>query len=79
MKKAKVDLKKLDMLMNYTTEDTMLINEATSIPWQGGREKNSRFIQFLIEGTTEEGDVVFDYTASTGELVFGVRVHDFLK
>jgi len=58
------------MLMNYTTKDTMLINEATSILWQGGREKDPRFMQFLIEGTIDEGDVVFDYTASTGE--FGI-------
>jgi len=58
------------MLINYTTEDTMLVNEATSIPWRGGREKDPRFLQFLIEGTTEEGNVVFDCTAATGEFVF---------
>jgi len=44
MQKAKVDLIRHDMVMNYTTDVTMLINEATSIPWQGGREKDPRFI-----------------------------------
>jgi len=29
MQKAKVDLKRHDMLINYTTKDTMLVNEAT--------------------------------------------------
>jgi len=50
MQKAKVNLKRHDMLMNYTTEDTMLVNKATSIPWQGGCEKDPRFLQFLIVG-----------------------------
>ena len=69
MQKAKVDLRRHNMLMNYTTEETMFINEATLIPWRGAREKDARFIQFLIEGTTEEGDVVLDCTASTGRFL----------
>ncbi len=68
MQKAKVDRRRHDMLMNYTSEKTMLINSATSIPWRGAREKDARFMHFLIEGTTEEGDVVLDYTKSTGKL-----------
>jgi len=49
MQKAKVDLKRHDMLINYTTKDTMLVNEATSIPWRGDHEKDIRFLQFVIE------------------------------
>ncbi len=64
MKKAKVDIGRDDILINYVTEETMLMNGA--IPWRGAREKDPRFFQFLIEGTTIEGDVVVDCTASTG-------------
>lgn len=68
MLKAKVDIRRDDILINYTTEETMLMNELTSLPWRGAREKDARFYQFIIEGTTEEGDLVLDCTASTGEL-----------
>lgn len=64
MQKAKVDIRRDDTLINYTTEETMLMNKAT--PWRGAREKDPRFFQFLIEGTTIEGDMVVDRTASTG-------------
>jgi len=70
MQKAKVDLKQHDMLINYTTKDTMLVNEAISIPWRGGCKKDIHFLQFLIEGTIEEGDVVLDCTAATSEFGF---------
>lgn len=68
MRKAKVDLARDDMLINYTTEETILMNE--KIPWRGAREKDPRFFQFLIEGTTIEGDLVVDCTASTGMFGF---------
>jgi len=67
MLKAKVDLQRDDILINYTTEDTMLQNEFTNLPWHGAREKDARLMQFIIEGRTEDGDVVFDCTTSTGE------------
>jgi len=79
MQKAKVDLKRHEMLINYTTEDTMLINEATSIPWRGGHKKDIHFLQFMIEGTTEEGDIVLDCTATTGEFGFSTLHTWFLK
>ena len=67
MSKAKVDLKRDDLLINYTTEDSMLIDAKDKRSWRGAREKDARFLQHIIEGTTDEGDVVFDCTASTGE------------
>ena len=67
MLKAKVDLRRDDLLMNYTTEDTMKMNDMDRMAWRGAREKDARFIQFIIEGTTDEGDIVLDCTASTGE------------
>lgn len=67
MKKAKVNLQLDDMIINYTVEETMLMNEFTSLPWRGAREKDPMFMRHIIEGTTEDGDVVFDCTASTGE------------
>jgi hypothetical protein len=70
MLKAKVDLHRDDLLINYTTEDSMLMNDMDRMPWRGAREKDARFIQFIIEGTTDEGDLVLDCTASTGEFGF---------
>ena len=70
MMKAKVDLKRDDLLINYTTEDSMMMCDMDQLPWRGAREKDARFIQFIIEGTTNEGDVVLDCTASTGEFGF---------
>ncbi len=72
MLKAKVDLMLDDLLMNYTTEDSMLMNDMDRMPWRGAREKDARLLRHIIEGTTDEGDVVMDCTASTGE--FGVNM-----
>jgi hypothetical protein len=65
MKNAGVDIGRDDMLMNYTKEDDMAMNDRK--PWRGAREKDPRFFQLLIEATTVEGDLVLDCTASTGE------------
>jgi len=54
MLKAKVDNKRDDILINYTTEETMLMNEFTSLPWYRAQEKDARFYQF-IEGTPLKG------------------------
>ena len=68
MKKAKVDLERDDTLINYTTVDSMAMNRG--VPWRGPREKDARLLQFIIEGTTSEGDIVFDNTGSTGKVKF---------
>jgi hypothetical protein len=39
----------------------------STIPWRGARKKDLLFLQMLIESTTQVGDVVVDYTASTGK------------
>jgi len=67
MKKAKVNLHLDDMIINYTTKETMLMNEFSNLPWRGAREKDPMLMHHIIEGTTEDGDVVFDCIASTGE------------
>ena len=66
MVKAKVNMEIDDILINYTTEETMIINKDTRRAWCGPCEKDARFVQFIIEGTTDEGDIVVDCTASTG-------------
>lgn len=63
----KVDLQLDDTLLNYTSEKTMLMNGKD--PWRGAREKHPRFFGWLIEGTTEEGDIVMDCTAGTGNFL----------
>ena len=55
-----------DVVHNFTTRDTMLMNGA--VPWRGAREKDPALLRLLIEATTKAGDVVFDYNASTGTL-----------
>ncbi len=37
-----------------------------SKPWRGPREKDSQFIQMLIETSSQPNDVVLDCTAMTG-------------
>ena len=86
MVKAKVNLAIDDALINYTTDETMMMNEESDLPWRGPREKDARFIQYIIEGTTVEGDVVLDCTASVGrftltsfESLFNGIVEEFVK
>ena len=67
MVKVKVDLKRDDLLMNYTTEDSMLMNDMDQRPWRRAQEKDARLLRHIIEGITEEEDLVLDYTASIGE------------
>lgn len=61
---AGVDLEEDDLLHNFTTAKTQLMNGR--IPWSGAQEKDPRFLQILIEASTDSGDVVLDYNASTG-------------
>lgn len=63
---AGIDLEEDDLLHNFTTAKTHLMNGA--VPWRGAREKDPRFLQILVEASTDPGDVVLDYNASTGEL-----------
>jgi hypothetical protein len=70
MKSASVDIGRDDMLINYTLESDLAMNG--DIPWRGPRQKDPRFFQLLIEGTTIDGDLVLDCTASTGEYSIGL-------
>jgi hypothetical protein len=53
-----------DVLFNLVTKDTQLMRGST--PWRGGKEKDPLLLQLLIESTTQVGDIVLDWTASTG-------------
>jgi predicted metal-dependent RNase len=66
MKKAKVDLERDDTLINYSTVDSMAMNGGVS--WWGPRKKDARLLQFIIEGTTNDGDIVLDNTGATGKV-----------
>ena len=57
------------MVINYITEETMLVEKESGNPWRGAREKDVRFLQFFIEGCSDEEDVVLDCTAATDLLM----------
>ena len=52
------------LVQNYVDKDNQSMHGA--MPWRGAREKHSEFLQNLIEYLTDENDVVFDWSASTG-------------
>ena len=66
MTKAKWNLERKDMMINYITKETMLVDKESGKPWRGPREKDARFLQFFIEGCSDEEDVVLDCTAAIG-------------
>ena len=66
MIKAKWNLERKDMVINYITEETMLVDKESGKPWCGPHEKDARFLQFFIEGCLDEEDVVVDCIAATG-------------
>lgn len=67
---AGIDLEADDLLHNFTTSKSQLMNG--SIPWKGAREKDPRFLQVLIEASSNPGDVILDYNASTGEFTLDI-------
>jgi hypothetical protein len=58
-----IDVAVDDVFFNLMTKDTQLMRGST--PWRGSREKDPILLQFLIESTTDVGDIVLDCTAST--------------
>ena len=78
MTKAKWNLARKDMVINYITEETMLVDKETKRPWRGPREKDARFLQFFIEGCSDEDDIVLDCTAATGLLKFSYHTFQML-
>ena len=79
MTKAKWNLARKDMVINYITEETMLVDKETKRPWRGPQEKDARFLQFFIEGYLDEDDVVLDCTAATGLLKFSYHTFQMLS
>ena len=44
----------------------MLVDKKSGKPWRGLQKKDASFLQFFIEGYSNEEDVVLDCTAATG-------------
>jgi hypothetical protein len=65
MKDIRVDVASDEWLQNFTTRADHAMNGQK--PWRGPQEKSPGFWQMLIEASTLPGDIVFDYTAMTGE------------
>lgn len=53
-----------DILQNFCNKSDLSMNGV--VPWRGPREKAREFMQMLVEGLSEPGDVVVDCTAATG-------------
>ncbi len=68
---AGTNLEEVDLLHNFTSLQTQLMNGA--IPWRGAREKDPLFVQLLIEAFSKPGDVVLDCYASTGTCILYYR------
>jgi hypothetical protein len=62
---SKVDIGALDVCFYLISRFT---NE--KVPWRGGREKDSKLMQILIEALTTHGFVVLDAYASTSWIFF---------
>ncbi|KAG0632178.1 hypothetical protein M758_1G310400 [Ceratodon purpureus] len=54
-----------DDLCNFTDDMSQLLRP-DGTPWRGSREKDPSFIQSFVDLLTDEGDIVFDWSASTG-------------
>ncbi|KAG0614198.1 hypothetical protein M758_6G158200 [Ceratodon purpureus] len=57
-----------DDLCNFTDKISQLLRP-DGTPWRGSREKDPSFIQSFVDLLTDEGDIVFDWSASTGASV----------
>jgi len=44
MTKAKWNLEKKDMVINYIMKETMLVEKESKMPWRGSRKKDARFL-----------------------------------
>ena len=60
-----IDLYKDDVLLNFVTMDSQLMNGA--IPWKELREKDLLFLKMLIEASIEVDDIVIDNIVATSD------------
>ncbi len=56
-----------DHLCNFADKDT-LRTRPDGTPWRGSREKDPSFIQCFVDCLTDDGGIVFDWSASTGNV-----------
>ncbi|KAG0605740.1 hypothetical protein M758_9G084500 [Ceratodon purpureus] len=54
-----------DDLCNFTDHKSQLLRP-DGTPWRGSREKDPSFVQSFVDLLTDEGDIVFDWSANTG-------------
>ena len=54
------------LLQNFMDEKNQLMRD--QVPWRGAHEKQSSFMQIIIESLTKEGDIVMDWQAGIGVL-----------
>ena len=57
----------IDTFFNLTTVKSQLMRGNS--PWRGAREKDPLFMQVLLECFSKPGDIVLDWTASTGMIL----------
>ena len=75
---AGIDLYENDLLYNFVTKDSQLMNGA--IPWMGSRENDPLLLQMLIQTYIEVGDIVVNCTMATSDslpLSFMIFILDF--
>jgi len=65
MKKARINIKCDDMLMNYTKKDNMAMNSGKLSWW--AYKKPFSFFKTLLKAMTLKGHFVLDCTATTNE------------
>ncbi len=56
-----------DSLSNFAVKETLRYRP-DGTPWRGSREKDPSFIQCFVDCLTDEGGIVFDWSASTGNV-----------
>lgn len=54
-----------DMVSNFADEGSITYR-TDGKPWRGSREKDPSFVQCFVDCLTDDGGIVFDFSASTG-------------
>lgn len=76
-KERGVDVGKDDILQNFVPKEELSMNGG--IPWRGPRERSKHFMQMVVEAVTDQGDVVADCTAATGNICFKFVILHFFE
>jgi hypothetical protein len=71
LEKQSVDVGGDDILKNFTTKESQMINGTVS--WRGPRDCNPLLLQMFIEAMSQPGDLVLDCTSTTGNPLPSLR------